>query len=153
MLECLPILQDYYRDLPTLDLKQVALDSWDIIYFVLPYLSQESIVFSRPQLAYLHYLEISTTVVQNYRVFVNLQLTPLKCQKVKKQQEQNRKINHWKSIIDISIWYLIGWVRFKAPGPFGPQKVTANLKPCKNIQSKNKKQNQILYIRDYNGWM
>ena len=126
----------------------MASDSWDNI-------SQESMILSRQQLAYLYYLETSHTVLQNYRItaFVNLQLTPLKCQKVKKQQEQNRKINHWKSIIDISIWYLIGWVRFKAPGPFGPQKVTANLKPCKNIQSKNKKQNQILYIRDYNGWM
>ena len=26
------------------------------------------------------------------------------------------------SIIDIFIGYLTGWVRFKVPGPFGPQK-------------------------------
>ena len=48
-------------------------------------------VLSRPQLAYLYYLEISLTVLQNYRItaFVNLRLTPLKCKKVKKEQQQN----------------------------------------------------------------
>ena len=49
-------------------------------------------VLSRPQLAYLYYLEIYPTVLQNYRItaFANLRLTTLKCQKVKKQQQQNR---------------------------------------------------------------
>ena len=81
-------------------------------------------VLSRPQLAYLYYLEISLTVLQNYRntAFMNLRLTPLKCQKVKKQQEQNRKTNHSKSIIDLFIGYLTGWLRFKAPGSFGPDR-------------------------------
>ena len=56
------------------------------------FLTQESMVLSRPQLAYLYYLEISLTVSQNYRIaaFVNLRLTPLKCQKARKQQQQNR---------------------------------------------------------------
>ena len=50
-------------------------------------------VLSRPQLAYLYYLEISLTVLQNYRItaFVNLRLTPLKCQKVKQQQQQQNR--------------------------------------------------------------
>ena len=63
-------------------LKQMALDS--------SYLSQESMVLSRQQLAYLYYLEISLTVLQNNKItaFVNLQLTPLKCQKVEKKQQQ-----------------------------------------------------------------
>ena len=57
----------------------------------LPYLSQESMVLSRRQLAYLFYLEVFLTVLQNYTItaFANLRLTPLKCQKMK-QQQQNR---------------------------------------------------------------
>ena len=49
-------------------------------------------VLSQLQLAYLYYLELSLTVLQNYRItaFVNLLLTPLKYQKVEKQQQQNR---------------------------------------------------------------
>ena len=39
--EYLPILQHEYHDFPTSYLKQAALDSWDNIYFGLPYLSQE----------------------------------------------------------------------------------------------------------------
>ena len=56
------------------------------IYFGLPYLSQESMVLSQVQLAYLYYLELSLTVLQNYRItaFVNLWLTPLKYQKKEK---------------------------------------------------------------------
>ena len=49
-------------------------------------------VLSRPQLAYLHYFEISFKVLQKtteLQAFVNLRLAPLKCQKVKKQQQQN----------------------------------------------------------------
>ena len=44
------------------------------IYFGLPYLSQESMVLSQLQLAYLYYLELSLTVSQNYRItaFENL---------------------------------------------------------------------------------
>ena len=30
-------------------------------------------------------------------------------------------MNNSKYIIDIFIGYLTGWVRFKAPGPFGPK--------------------------------
>ena len=43
-------------------------------------------VLSRPQLAYLYCLKIAPTVLQNYNIlaFVNLQLIPLKYQKVKK---------------------------------------------------------------------
>ena len=43
-------------------------------------------VLSKPQLAYLYYFEISLTVLQNRRItaFMNLRLTPLKYQKVKK---------------------------------------------------------------------
>ena len=84
----MPILQHWYHDLPTL-LKQVALDSSDNVYFSLPYLSQKSLVFSRPQLAYLYYLEISLAILQNCRVAatVNLRLTPLECQKVKKNNK------------------------------------------------------------------
>ena len=44
------------------------------IYFGLLYLSQESMVLSQLQLAYLRYLELSLTVLQNYRItaFANL---------------------------------------------------------------------------------
>ena len=50
-------------------------------------------VLSRPQLTYLYYLEISFTVLQNYRItaFANLGLTPLNCQKVKQQQQQQQQ--------------------------------------------------------------
>ena len=43
------------------------------IYFGLPYFSQESMVLSQLQLAYLYYLELSLTVLQNYRIttFIN----------------------------------------------------------------------------------
>ena len=67
--------------------KQAAWDSWNNIYFGFPNLSQESMVLSQLQLAYLYYLEPSLTVFQNYRItaFVNLWLTILKYQKVEKQ--------------------------------------------------------------------
>ena len=50
-------------------------------------------VLPRLQLAYLYYLELSLTVLQNYRitVFVNHLLTPLKYQKVGKQQQQKNR--------------------------------------------------------------
>ena len=50
-------------------------------------------VLSQLLLAYLYYLEISLIVLQTTAI-MNLQLTPVNCQKVKKQQQQNRKINH-----------------------------------------------------------
>ena len=52
-LGCLPILQHWHHDFPTSYLKQAALNSWDNIYFGLPYLFQESVVLSQLQLAYL----------------------------------------------------------------------------------------------------
>ena len=73
--------------------KQAAWDSWDNIYCGLDYLSQESMVLSQPQLAYLYYLEPSVAVLQNYRittVFANLWLTRFKHQKVEKEQQQKR---------------------------------------------------------------
>ena len=50
------------------------------IYFGLPYLSQESMVLSQLQLAYLCYLELplSLTKLQNYNLCKSLNLTPLK---------------------------------------------------------------------------
>ena len=45
-------------------LKQVALDSWDNIYFGLPYLSQESMVLSQLQLAYI----ILSFLLQSYKI-------------------------------------------------------------------------------------
>ena len=44
------------------------------ICFGLPYLSQESMVLSQLQLAYLYHIELSLTVLQNYRItaFANL---------------------------------------------------------------------------------
>ena len=90
-LEYLPILQHLYHDCPTLYLKHATWDSWNNIFFA--YLSQESMALSlQLQLAYLYYLEPSLTVLQNCRItaFVNLWLTPLKYQKVEKQQQQNR---------------------------------------------------------------
>ena len=44
------------------------------IYFGLSYLSHKSMFLSKLQLAYLYYLELSLTVLQNYRItaFVNL---------------------------------------------------------------------------------
>ena len=82
-----------------------ALESSNNIYFDLPYLSQESMVLSQLQIAYLYYLEVSLTVLQIYRITacVNLWLSPLKHQKVKKQQ----KIDKW--IIIKALWiYLLG---------------------------------------------
>ena len=69
--------------------KTGSFGSWENIYFGLPYLSQELMVLSQPQLIYLYYFEISNKVLQNYKItaFVNLRLTPLKCQKEKKQQQ------------------------------------------------------------------
>ena len=71
----------------------MALNSWDNIYFGLPYLSQESIVLSQLQLVSLLILSWAFSYnLTNYRItaFVNLWLTPLKYQKVEKQQQQNR---------------------------------------------------------------
>ena len=70
-LECLPILQHQYHEFPTLCLKQAALDSWDYIYFGLPYLSQESIVFF--QLLVLSWVfSYSLTKLQNYNLCESL---------------------------------------------------------------------------------
>ena len=82
-----------YHDFSTSYLKQAALDSWDNIYFGLPYLSQESMVLSQLQLASLLILSWAFSYsLTNYRItaFANLWLTPLKYQKVEKQQQQNR---------------------------------------------------------------
>ena len=71
----------------------MTLNSWDNIYFGLPYLSQESIVLSQLQLVSLLILSWAFSYsLTNYRItaFVNLWLTPLKYQKVEKQQQQNR---------------------------------------------------------------
>ena len=45
-------------------------------------------VFSQLQLAYLYYIELSLTVLENYRItaFVNLWLSLMKQQKVENQQ-------------------------------------------------------------------
>ena len=59
------------------------------IYFALHYLSQESMILSQLQLAYLYYLEPSLAVLQNYRITAFV-----KYQKVEKQKQQNRAINH-----------------------------------------------------------
>ena len=62
-----------YHNLPTS--KQAALDIRDNIYFVLPYLSQRSVVLSQLPLAYLYYLELSLTVftkLQNYSLCESL---------------------------------------------------------------------------------
>ena len=77
-------------------LKQAVLDSSDNIYFGLPYLSQESMVLSELELTYLYYIQLSLTFLQTYRItaFVNFWLSPLKHQKVEKQQLQNWSINH-----------------------------------------------------------
>ena len=69
------------------------MDDWGNTCFGLPYLSQESMVLYQLPLADLYYLMISfLAALQNYRItaFVNLWLTPLKYQKVEKQQQQNR---------------------------------------------------------------
>ena len=61
----------WYYDLPTSYLKQVALDSWDNIYFGLPYLSQESMVLS--QLLILSWaFSYSLTKLQNYSLCESL---------------------------------------------------------------------------------
>ena len=127
----MPILQHWYHDLPTSYLKQGTLDSWDNIYFSLPYLSQESVVLSQPQLAYLYYLETSLTILQNCRItaLVNLRLTPLECQKVTKNN--NNKIDkylikrHHRYIYWVSHW--LG--KIQSSQPFWPPMVKANLKP------------------------
>ena len=97
--------------------KHATLDIWDNIYFGLPYLFQESMVLSQLQFANLHYLELSPTVLQNYRItsFVNLWFTPLKYQKVKQQQQQNREINLKKHH-----WYIY-WVSYRLGKIHKPQ--------------------------------
>ena len=54
------------------------------LVFLFFFKSQESMVLPQLQLAYLHYHELSLTFLQN------IWLTPLKNQKVEKQQQQNR---------------------------------------------------------------
>ena len=63
-----------YHDFPNSYLNQAALNSLDNIYFGLPYLSQEPMVLSQLQLPYSYYLELSLTILQNYRIaaFVNI---------------------------------------------------------------------------------
>ena len=50
-------------------------------------------VFSQLQLIYLYYLELSLTVLQNYRTtaFASFWLSPLKHQKVENQQQQQQQ--------------------------------------------------------------
>ena len=95
-MECLPILQRQCRDFSALCLKQTTLDSWDNTYFGLSFLSQESMVLSQLLLDYLYHAEHSVTFLQNLKIttFMNPWLSPLKHQKVEKQQQQNREINH-----------------------------------------------------------
>ena len=84
-------------------------------------------VLSQVKPSYLYYLELFLSVLQNYRIkaFLNLRLSPSKLQKVEKQQNQNRSINHYKSIIDILIGYNIGWIfQDSQPPPSRPRKVT-----------------------------
>ena len=101
----------------------MALDSWDNICFALPYLSQASMVFSRPQLAYWYYLEISPTALQNCRI--------------NKSLKKHHRYIYW----------LPDWLgKIQSPcGPFSPQTQQQSWSfTCKNIQPKNKKENQIL---------
>ena len=69
-------------------LKQAALDSWDNIYFGLPYLSQVNGSFSTAaRLLILSWaFSYSRTKLQNYRLCESL----INSLEVKKQQQQNR---------------------------------------------------------------
>ena len=53
-------------------------------------------VLSQLLLDYLYHAEHSLTLLQNLKIttFMNPWLSPLKHQKVEKQQQQNREINH-----------------------------------------------------------
>ena len=72
----------------------MALDILDNILVFLIF-SQESMVLCQLQLAYLYYLELSLTVLQSDRITacVNLWLSPLKHQKVEKQEQQQQQQN------------------------------------------------------------
>ena len=58
-------------------------------------------VFSQLQLAYLYYLELSFTVLQNYRItaFVNLWLSQMKQQKVENQQQKHQNYDLQKYLV------------------------------------------------------
>ena len=64
-------------------LKQAAMESWDNIYFDLPYLSQELTVLSQLQLNYLYYLELFLSLIKlrNYSLCESL-IKPFKYQKL-----------------------------------------------------------------------
>ena len=91
-------------------------------------------VVSRLQLAYLYYLEISPTVLQNYRItaFVNLAKlqnyslceSPIYSFKVPKSEKTTatKQINK-------SLWVSYWLDKFQSARPLRPPKVTANLKP------------------------
>ena len=64
-------------------------NSWDNIYIGLPYLSKESIFLNCSSLTCINLSFLQQSYCRT-TVFVNLWLSPLKQQKVEKQQQQNR---------------------------------------------------------------
>ena len=149
-MEYFPALQYLYRNFQASYLKQVALDSWDDIYFGFHCLSQESMVLSQ-QLAYLSYPEISLTVLENNRntAFVNLWLSPLKLQNMKKQQQQNRSLFIRKaSSIYLLSMPLVGYIYqdLRSPAPSTP-KGNRKFEILLVFQPKTKKQQKMKYFQ------
>ena len=104
----------------------MVLDSWDNIYFHLPYLSQEFMVLS--QLLILSWaFSYSLTKLQNYSLSESL-LNSTEVPKCGKKHQQNRSINQQKIIKNSALknhdryiyWfieYISGWVRFTSSDP------------------------------------
>ena len=91
-----------------------------------------------------YYLELSLTILQNYSLCESL-IHSFDIPKSEKTTTIKQIEKSLKSIIDIFIGNLTGWVRFIVPGTFGPQRqqqICLAAKSCKNIQSKTKKQNK-----------
>ena len=107
----------------------MVLDSWDNIYFHLPYLSQEFMVLS--QLLILSWaFSYSLTKLQNYSLSESL-VNSTEVPKCGKKHQQNRSINQQKIIKNSALknhdryiyWfieYISGWVRFTSSDPLIP---------------------------------
>ena len=87
-------------------------------------------VFSQLKIAYLYYLELSPTVLQNHRItafesLVNSFEVP-KSEKIKTTKSVNKSLKkHYRYICWVSHW--LG--KIHSPWPLWHSKVTANLKP------------------------
>ena len=127
-MEYLPIVQHQYHVFPTSYLKQAALDSWDNIYFGLPYFFQESMVFF--QLLILSWaFSCSLTKFQNCSLCESL----INSFEVLKSEKTTAKwINKSLKKHHIYIYWVYHWLGKihvpRPPQPPKPSKIPADLK-------------------------